>query len=136
METNKDFETPRAAAANSGLEKSRRLENLGERADRLTDEVVGKAQDMKERASGALDGTREKVSETYDRTRDTLNRTYDRAVAYGRENPGTAILIGFGAGVGVGLLVAGGAARRSRSGILPAVATSLADIVYGVFDRR
>jgi ElaB/YqjD/DUF883 family membrane-anchored ribosome-binding protein len=119
-----------------GMTDSHRLEDLGERADRLADEAARKAQDLKDRASEAVGSAKERASETYDRTREALNRSYDRALDYGRQNPGSAILMGFGAGIGVGLLLAGSAASRRRSGLLPSVATSLADIVYEVFDRR
>jgi ElaB/YqjD/DUF883 family membrane-anchored ribosome-binding protein len=122
--------------ATRGLTDSHRMENLGERADRLADEAARKAQDLKDRASEAAASAKERAAETYDRTRDALNRSYDRALDYGRQNPGSAILMGFGAGIGVGLLLAGSAASRRRSGLLPSVATSLADIVYEVFDRR
>ena len=131
----KDFATL-GGNATPGMRDSHRLENLGERADRITEEAARKAQELKDRASEAVDSAKEKASETYDRTRDTLNRSYDRALDYGRHNPGSAILMGFGAGIGVGLLLAGSAASRRRSGLLPSVATSLADIVYEVFDRR
>jgi ElaB/YqjD/DUF883 family membrane-anchored ribosome-binding protein len=135
MEPNKEFETS-GVNPMPGMRDSHRLEHLGERADRMTDEAARKAQDLKERASEAVGSAKERASETYDRTRDALNRSYDRALDYGRQNPGSAILMGFGAGIGVGLLLAGSAAGRRRSGLLPSVATSLADIVYEVFDRR
>jgi ElaB/YqjD/DUF883 family membrane-anchored ribosome-binding protein len=139
METNKDFGTPGAASGIGGRtpqdDRSRRLERLGDEAERLTEEAATAAQDLKDRASRKLDDAREALSDRYDRTRDTLNRTYDRALDYSRENPGTALLIGFGAGIGVGLLLAGSTVRR-RSGVLPVVANALTDIAYEVLERR
>jgi ElaB/YqjD/DUF883 family membrane-anchored ribosome-binding protein len=135
MDTDKDFERSGVNAA-FGMKDSHRMEQLGERADRMAEEAARKAKELKDQASDVVGSAKERASETYDRTREALNRTYDRALDYGRQNPGSAILMGFGAGIGVGLLLAGNVASRRRSGLLPSVATSLADIVYEVFDRR
>jgi len=47
-----------------------------------------------------------------------LSNTYDKTVTYGRENPGTMTLIAFGAGIGIGVLLAssltGGRSRTNR----------------------
>src|SRR4029434_9800313 len=104
MEPEKDFET-RGLNTMPGTKESHRLEHLGERADRMADEAARKAQDLKNRASEAVDSAKETSSEKYDRTKEALNRSYDRALDYGRQNPGTAILMGFGAGIGVGLIL-------------------------------
>jgi hypothetical protein len=47
-----------------------------------------------------------------------LTNTYDQAMSYGRENPGKLTLIAFGAGIGIGILLAsnmgGGRSRTNR----------------------
>jgi ElaB protein len=55
------------------------------------------------------------VSEAYDRTTEVLSNTYDKTVSYGRENPGTMTLIAFGAGIGIGMVMAGAFSGRSRT---------------------
>lgn len=45
-----------------------------------------------------------------------LSNTYDQAMDYGKENPGKLTLIAFGAGIGIGVLLASGlTSGRSRS---------------------
>ncbi len=71
--------------------------------------------DFAERGAEAYAHTKEVVSDAYDKTTDVLNGAYRRVLVYGRQNPGTAMLIAFGAGAGVGLLFAAGGRRHSRS---------------------
>lgn len=69
---------------------------------------------IKDKAADVVDQTKQVVSNAYDKTAQTLTNTYDHAVSYGRENPGAATLIAFGAGVGIGLLLASSFSGRSR----------------------
>ena len=69
---------------------------------------------IKDKAGEVMDQTRQAVSNAYDKTTETLSNTYDQAVTYGRENPGTFALIAFGAGIGIGVLIASGLGGRSR----------------------
>src|SRR5262245_46845582 len=125
---------PGGAGAIGGTdsERSRRLEDLGEKADRMPDDVAEKAQRLKNRAAAAVENAREEVSAKYDQTRDFIGRSCERMLEYGREKPGTAILIGFGAGVLAGMVFTSD--RRSR-GLLPAAATALAAALYDFADR-
>ena len=66
-------------------------------------------------AQQAYDQTKQVVSNAYDKTSEVLGNTYDQAMTYGRQNPGTLTLIAFGAGVGIGLLLAGSFSGRSRT---------------------
>ena len=59
------------------------------------------------KTSGAL-GT------AYDKTSGALSGTYTHAAKFGRQNPGKVSLITFGAGVGVGLLLAKALTPRRR----------------------
>jgi hypothetical protein len=66
-------------------------------------------------ASDAYDRTSEVLGNAYDSTSKVLSNTYDKTMTYGRENPGTLTLIAFGAGIGIGLLLAGSFSGRSRT---------------------
>jgi len=72
------------------------------------------ASNIKDKAGEVMDQTRQAVSNAYEKTTETLSNTYDQAVTYGRENPGTFALIAFGAGIGIGVLLASGLGGRSR----------------------
>lgn len=71
--------------------------------------------DFAERGAEAYAQTKEVVSDAYDKTTDVLNSAYQRVLVYGRQNPGTTMLAAFGAGAGVGLLLAISGRRRSRT---------------------
>jgi ElaB/YqjD/DUF883 family membrane-anchored ribosome-binding protein len=69
-----------------------------------------------EGVKSAYEDTRQAVNDAYEKTSDTLNNTYDQAMSYGKENPGKLTLIAFGAGIGIGVLLASNVSRgRSRS---------------------
>ena len=70
--------------------------------------------DFAERGAEAYAQTKEVVSDAYDKTTDALNGAYKRVLVYGRQNPGTTMLVAFGAGAGVGLLLAASGRRRDR----------------------
>ncbi|HEX5734174.1 MAG TPA: hypothetical protein VF131_15175 [Blastocatellia bacterium] len=69
------------------------------------------------RSSEVIDQTKQAVTQAYDKTAETLSQSYNQAMEYGRENPGKLTLIAFGAGIGIGLLLAGGfsGGRNSRT---------------------
>ena len=82
----------------------------------------------------AYETTSRAVSEAYGKSSKTVNATYQQAMDYGRENPGTLTLIAFGAGIGVGLLLAGSFNSRSRTGhIVPPVMDALSNVVSKLF---
>ena len=80
--------------------------------------VSAATQRARETAQSAIDQTKQVMSDAYEKTSEVLSNTYDKTVTYGRENPGTATLIAFGAGIGVGVLLAaalsGGRSRTNR----------------------
>jgi ElaB/YqjD/DUF883 family membrane-anchored ribosome-binding protein len=117
-------------------ESNRRLEDLGQGAERLADEAAGRAQELRDRAATALEDTKQQVSASYDRALHLLERGCDRMLDYGRRNPGTAILAGVGAGVALGFALAGGGERRGRAALLPAVAAALAAVADELAARR
>ena len=86
------------------------------------------------RSSEMVDQMRQSASEAYNRASHSMNETWEQAMEYGRENPGKATLIAFGAGVGVGLLLANGFVTRSRSRrIVPPVMNALSEIASEIF---
>jgi ElaB/YqjD/DUF883 family membrane-anchored ribosome-binding protein len=86
------------------------------------------------RNSEPMDQMKQSVGEAYNRASHSMNETWEQAMEYGRENPGKATLIAFGAGVGVGLLLANGFVTRSRSRrIVPPVMNALSEIASEFF---
>jgi ElaB/YqjD/DUF883 family membrane-anchored ribosome-binding protein len=87
-------------------------------------------------ATEAVDQAKQVVTDAYNRASKSLNESYSQAIDYGRENPGKTTLIAFGAGIGIGLLLAGslGSSRNSRTGrIVPPVMNALTEIAREVF---
>lgn len=87
-------------------------------------------------ATEAVDQAKQAVTDAYNRASKSLNESYTQAIDYGRENPGKTTLIAFGAGIGIGLLLAGslGSSRNSRTGrIVPPVMNALTEIAREVF---
>jgi len=87
-------------------------------------------------ATQVVDQATQAVTDVYNRASKSLNESYTQAVDYGRENPGKTTLIAFGAGIGIGLLLAGslGSSRNSRTGrIVPPVMNALTEIAREVF---
>lgn len=72
------------------------------------------ASNIKDRASEVVDQTRQAVTNAYEQTTQALGNTYEQARTYSRQNPGTAMLVAFGAGVGLGIILASGLTGRSR----------------------
>ena len=100
-------------------------------ADTIAAKVTSAAQAVKEqvgeRASETMDQAKKKVGEFYDQANKSLNQQYDKAVSYSRENPGTTMLIAFGVGVGIGMLLLGNrrGSRSRRSNVIEPVMNAL-----------
>jgi ElaB/YqjD/DUF883 family membrane-anchored ribosome-binding protein len=75
------------------------------------------ASEMSGRMEAAVDQTKRAVTDAYDKTSEVLSNTYNQTMDYGRENPGKVTLIAFGAGIGIGILLASGFAggRSTRT---------------------
>jgi ElaB/YqjD/DUF883 family membrane-anchored ribosome-binding protein len=109
-----------------------------ERGEKIVKDVKETVTDAYDRTKGtvteAYDRTKETVNDAYDRTARSLNEGYTRAVDYGRANPGKVSLIIFGAGLGVGLLLANTGGGRSRRGrIVAPVMNALTDVARELF---
>ncbi len=97
-----------------------------------------KVDEFAKEATHVVDQAKQVATDAYNRASKGLNEGYTQAVDYGRENPGTTMLIAFGAGIGVGILLAGGfgSSRDTRtSRIVPPVMNALSEIVTEVFRR-
>jgi ElaB/YqjD/DUF883 family membrane-anchored ribosome-binding protein len=94
------------------------------------------AQEFANRSAEAYDESRRAMGRAYDRTAHAVSETYDQALSYGRDNPGKTILIAFGAGLGLGLLLAGGSGRRSTRRYAEPVVNALSDIALEYFRRH
>jgi ElaB/YqjD/DUF883 family membrane-anchored ribosome-binding protein len=97
-----------------------RTADAANRAANVTADVANRAANAAQRAGegvkSAYEDTRQAVNDAYQKTSETLNNTYDQAMTYGKDNPGKLTLIAFGAGIGIGLLLASNVGRgRSRS---------------------
>lgn len=85
-----------------------------------------------------VDQAKQAVNDAYHQASRSVNETLDHAKEYSRENPGTATLVAFGVGVGVGVLLTSGVltSGRSRSQrIVPPVMTALSEIAAELFRR-
>jgi ElaB/YqjD/DUF883 family membrane-anchored ribosome-binding protein len=74
------------------------------------------ASEVSDRVEAAVDQTKRAVTDAYDKTSEVLTNSYNQTMDYGRENPGKLTLIAFGAGIGIGILLASGlGGGRSRT---------------------
>jgi ElaB/YqjD/DUF883 family membrane-anchored ribosome-binding protein len=97
------------------------------------EEAKDRGAEVADQTKQVMDQTKEALSEAYDKTSKTLNATYGQAVEYGREHPGQLTLIAFGAGIGIGLLLASTLNPRSR--FMPSVVDALSGIATEIFRR-
>ena len=87
-----------------------------------------------EKGAEVIEKAKENLGEAYDRASRGVTETYGQAVDYTRSNPGTATLVAFGAGVGIGLLIANSVTSRSRTQrIVPPVMRALSEIAGELF---
>ena len=85
-----------------------------------------------------VDHAKQAVNEAYQQATTSVNETLGQAKEYSRENPGTATLMAFGVGVGVGVLLASGVLSQGRSRsqrIVSPVMTALSEIAGELFRR-
>jgi len=98
-------------------------------------------QRARQKASDILGKGTDAVNQAYTQATETLNDTVQQAVeygkqavTYGRENPGTAALIAFGAGIGIGILIGSSLNSRSRTTrIINPIMGALTDIAGQIF---
>jgi hypothetical protein len=84
------------------------------------------------RGAGMMDQAKLKAGRIYNQANRNLNEQYERVIGYGRR-PGKATLIAFGAGLGVGLLVAGSVnARGRRARLVEPIMNALSALTYNL----
>jgi hypothetical protein len=94
------------------------------------------ASEISSQVQGAYDQSVKAVSDAYDKTSETLTKTYDQAMIYGRDNPGKLTMIAFGAGIGVGVLLASGlVGRRNNSSYTEPIVNALSQVALAFFRR-
>jgi len=99
------------------------------------------ARQARQKANDVVDRGTQAVSDAYTQAAETLNDTVQQAVtygkqavSYGRENPGKATLLVFGAGIGIGILIGSSLNSRSKTTrIVSPIMTALTDIATEIF---
>ncbi|HEX8092086.1 MAG TPA: hypothetical protein VF762_24780 [Blastocatellia bacterium] len=81
----------------------------------------------------AYDQTKQTMTDAYGKTTEVLSNTYDQAMSYGRDNPGKLTLIAFGAGIAIGLLLAGSGGRSRTNRIAEPVVNALSQVAMEFF---
>src|SRR5262245_47982181 len=100
---------------------------------RAGDAASAAREKFEDRGAEIIDQAKRKVGRAYDQANRGLSEQYERVIDYSRENPGTATLIAFGAGVGVGLLVAGRFnVRPRRNRLVEPVMNALSTLAYNL----
>jgi ElaB/YqjD/DUF883 family membrane-anchored ribosome-binding protein len=125
-------QSPSATAARSAREQSPSHENDWGRS--TLDNAERTAKKGMEKGAEVVEKAKENLGEAYDRASRGVTETWGHAVDYTRSNPGTATLVAFGAGIGVGLLIANNISSRSRTQrIVPPVIRALSEIAGELF---
>lgn len=85
-----------------------------------------------------IDQTKQVVTDAYGKTSEALTNTYDQAMSFGREHPGQLTLIAFGAGIGIGLLLASSfsSGRSTSQRYAEPVVNALSNIALEFFRNR
>ncbi len=93
------------------------------------------ASDVSSGVQTAYDQTVKAVGEAYEKTSEVLTNTYDQTMTYGRENPGKLTMIAFGAGIGIGVLLASGlgGGRNRNSRFAEPIVTALSQVALELF---
>jgi len=90
-----------------------------------------------DRGTEAFAQTKETLSDAYNKTGEALNNTYEWMMTYGRQNPGRTILMAFGAGAGIGFLLASNNRTSHRSAAyFEPVVNAVSQFASEVFRRR
>lgn len=121
--TNQSTEN-RSTTSKSGAGEQPESSTLGNLGANLT----AKSGEIVDQAKGV-------AADVYNRASKGVNEGVTQALDYGRENPGKATLIAFGAGLGVGLVLAGAfTPQRTRtSRIVPPVLNAISEIASEIF---
>jgi hypothetical protein len=103
--------SPAKQTSHSAGDESQLVVGGSSEANRVA-EVVDQTKQV---ITSAYETASKTIKGTYDKTSRTVNETYGQVKSYSRENPGTATLIAFGAGIGVAMLLFDSLNPRSRT---------------------
>jgi ElaB/YqjD/DUF883 family membrane-anchored ribosome-binding protein len=107
-------------AAGKVREAEIRMKNLGAEVKERGSQIAGQAKDT--------------INQAYQRASHGMTEGWDNAMEYSRAHPAKATLIAFGAGVGLGLMIAGNLQSRNRTRrLVPPIMNALSDIAREVF---
>lgn len=127
-------QTTSASAARPAREQSSQSSKDNEWAQNTKDNIERGVKKGAEMGAEVIDKAKENLTDAYDRASKGVTETWGQAVDYTRSNPGTATLVAFGAGIGVGLLIANSVSSRSRAQrIAPPVIRALSEIAAEFF---
>lgn len=136
MESNKNVketkttgasDKPASGSGHTSTSSGSQASSAPQRARELASEVGSGVQE-------AYDQTVKAVSGAYEKTSEVLTNTYDQTMTYGRDNPGKLTLIAFGAGIGIGVLLASGlGGRRSNSRYTEPIVNALSQVALAFF---
>jgi len=115
MEQNKNFSTESDKTTGTAANKPAGVQGRTTGTSPTQGGAQAATQRAVDTAQNAYEQTKQVVTDAYGKTTEVLGNTYDQAMTYGRENPGKLTLIAFGAGIGVGVLLASGFGGRSRT---------------------
>ncbi|HMV86892.1 MAG TPA: hypothetical protein PLD20_12765 [Blastocatellia bacterium] len=122
--------TSSASAARTAREQSP-SSDWGQSNLQSAEQTVKRGMD---KGSEMMGKAKDNLGQAYDRASQSVSDTWDQAATYTRSNPGTATMIAFGAGIGVGLLLATTMNSRSRTQrIAPPVIRALSEIAGELF---
>jgi ElaB/YqjD/DUF883 family membrane-anchored ribosome-binding protein len=120
MESTKNSSTEQSRTSAAKAQTATSKDSVSDTIGEVANQAANAAQRAREGVQSAYDETRQVVSDAYGKTTEVLSDTYNQAMVYGKENPGKLTLIAFGAGIGIGILLAsgftGGRSRSSRIG--------------------
>jgi ElaB/YqjD/DUF883 family membrane-anchored ribosome-binding protein len=129
MEVNKNQSDQTTGARLASTGTSGPTSTAPQKAREVVSEISSQVQ-------GAYDQSVKAVGDAYDKTSEALTKTYDQAMTYGRDNPGKLTMIAFGAGIGVGVLLASGlVGRRNNSHITEPLVNALSQVALAFFRR-
>lgn len=92
--------------AGSAARQAREYSAEYERQEGQYGEYGGQA--SKRRVSEVAGQARETINHAYSRASRGMSDTWGQAMDYSKEHPGTATIVAFGAGIGLGIFLAGG----------------------------
>jgi ElaB/YqjD/DUF883 family membrane-anchored ribosome-binding protein len=78
----------------------------------ISGEPSSSGENILDQGARTYEDTKRKMSHVYDKSAYAIGQKYDQAMDYGRNNPGKTVLIAFGVGIGLGMILLG--SRRSR----------------------